>query len=63
MTSISLGLVLLVAAVLLFLVCMPKQGVVRPFLIGSPNLQTWIGLFITTALASGILLLLHGTFT
>ena len=61
MTSISIGLGLILAAVLLFLVCMPKEGVVRPFL-QNMNLQTWIGLFITTALAAGILLVLHGTF-
>ena len=61
MTSIWIGLVLLVAAVLLFLVCMPKEGVVRPFL-QNLNLQTWIGLFITTALTVGILLVLQGIY-
>ena len=61
MTALSIGSGLLVAAVLLFLVCMPKEGVVRPFLKNS-NLQTWIGLFITTAIAAGILLVLNGIF-
>ena len=61
MTSLSIGLGLIVAAVLLFYVCMPKEGVVRPFL-QSSNLQTWVGLFITTAITAGILLVLHGMF-
>ena len=61
MTSLSTGLGLLVAAVLLFYLCIPKDGVVRPFL-QNTNLQTLVGLFITTALAAGILLVLHGAF-
>ena len=61
MTSLSIGLGLIVAAVLLFYVCMPKEGVVRPFL-QNLNLQTGIGLFITVALTAGILMVLHGMF-
>ena len=61
MTSLSIGLGLVAAAVLLFSMCMPKEGVVRPFL-QNANLQTWVGLFITTALAAGVLLVLHGIF-
>ena len=61
MTSLSIGLGLLLAAILLFLACMPKEGVVRPFL-QNLNLQTWIGMFITVALTAGILLVLNGMF-
>ena len=61
MTALSIGLGLIVAAVLLFVVCMPKDGVVRPFL-QNLNVQTWAGMFITVALTAGILLVLNGIF-
>ncbi len=61
MIILSVGLALIIASVLVFWLCMPRHGMVAPFL-QSINRQTFVGLFITTAMCVGILLVLHGTF-
>ena len=60
-TALSIGFALIAVAVLVFWICMPRDGMVAPFL-RSGNLQTAVGLFITCAMAVGILMILHGAF-
>ena len=56
-----IGLGLIAAAMLVFWICMPRDGMVRPFL-QSYSLQMSVGMFITVALTAGVLLILNGTF-
>lgn len=60
MTTFAVGAGLLVLAAIAFWFCMPKQGRVVAFLDGRPNIQTYMGLFITISLFSGILMMIFG---
>ena len=60
-TSLSIGVGLLAAVVLVFWMCLPRHGMVAP-IIQSINRQTIAGLFVTGGLAIGILMILHGIF-